>query len=155
MRRRQIIGTYALAGPLLGGLLIATFMVIDDPHSAIPLTGRIALSLVFAFPFGGLAAVTAGAAHAALGKRLRPRMLVLAVSLAALIAHIVTAFVIGNPSSILQSWLSIFGFVVPPVVGAVAISSFLLWRSSRTITSSIDGTTEPRPRARDRLKEKE
>jgi len=135
MRRWQIIGTFAVAGPLLGGLLVAAAMVVDDPHSAIPLTERIALCLVFAFPFGLLAAVTAGAAHAALGKRLPPRVLVLVVSLIGLMAHIATAFGIGNPSSILQSALSLFGFVAPPVISAAAISSFLLWRSGRTAPS--------------------
>jgi hypothetical protein len=141
MRRRKIIGTYAVAGPFLGGLLVAAAMVIEDPQSTI-LMEKIALCFVVAFPLGGLAAVSAGAAHAALGKRLHPCMLVPVVSLVGLMGHIVTAFVLGNPASILRSWHFLFGFVAPPLISAAAISSFLLLRNSRTSASSSERTSD-------------
>ena len=87
---------------------------------------------MFAFPYGGLAAFTAGVAHALLAPRVKSRALVvIAVALVGVIAQWVQMLVPWGFIRLVFSRDELLLLSGPPVASAVPISLFLLWRSRR------------------------
>ena len=133
LSRRWIIGIYAVIGPTLGGLFVAIAAQVTFGLALFSwerFLQWIAMAVVFAFPYGGFAAVSAGVAHALLAPRLKPWMLVPVVALVGMIVQVAYALTIGHSNTVF-SLEQLLGMASPPVASAVPITSYLVWRGRR------------------------
>jgi hypothetical protein len=126
VKRWQIIAVYGCLGPLLGGVVVAAGVVISEPPPARFLLEFIATCLVFSIPFGLLAAIAAGVAHALLLPRAKPPILIACVCLVGFGFYAATVFMIGSPARLLESPASLLGFALPPIATAAMLSTVLL-----------------------------
>ena len=126
MKRWQIIAAYCGAGPVIGGLVVATAVAMSERTDATPLLEVMLICVAFAFPFGGLAALGSGIVHALLAQRVKPAALVCAVVAAGLACHLATAHMLGNLDRVVDSPGSFVQFSIPVVVSASVLCALLL-----------------------------
>lgn len=132
MNHLKIIATYAITGPILGGLVVTIAVLIEAPHLGGHAAQLLATAVMFAFPFGGVAAFSTGVTHALLADRVKSIMLiVIAVALAGVVAQAVQLLAFDGLRQILSAVDGFLMVVGAPVASAVPISLFLLWRSGR------------------------
>ncbi|UXY16680.1 hypothetical protein N8I74_06575 [Chitiniphilus purpureus] len=85
-------------------------------------------ALILSYPVGLASALAAGVTHALVATRLRPALAVPVICITAVVAMAVPVSLIGRPEVIFRSWDYFLGFVMPPVLGAAALASVLLYR---------------------------
>lgn len=132
MRRATVVALYATAGPALGGLVTAVGIAATGDRGTTPLQELMLICVALGFPFGVLAALGAGIAHAVLAGRLGAGPLIVAVVAAGLLAHTAMAYMIGNLGRVFESGWSAAGFAAPVIVSASVICGGLLLRQGRS-----------------------
>lgn len=129
--RFSLVLLYAVVGPPLGGLVTAAGAIAAGHARTTPLPELLLIFMAFGYPFGGLAALGAGLAHAALEGRLGNAALLGAVVTAGMLAHLAMAALIGNLGRVLESGMSLVGFAAPVVISATALCGASLWWHQR------------------------
>ncbi len=129
MSRWKILATYLLIGPLIGGLTVAVWLsVAVPPDSPAQWAELLAISLMFAYPYGALAAAAAGSTHASLARRTHAAALTMWVMLAGLLGHGLSLVLLGNKGAAFASPTAFVGFIAPALVSALLVAVLILRR---------------------------
>ena len=123
---KRIFTTYAIAGPLIGALVIVIGTLLEYP-ATLPLREFLAfaaMALVFSLPFGLLPALIAALAHVLAVHRFKWRRTrtVLAVCVCGVAAAFGPGLLFGNARAITASAVSMLHFVAPAFIAALLIS---------------------------------
>lgn len=135
MSRWKIIALYTLVGPPIGGLVVAVGAYLYEPLGWEFLPLFIATCLLFSFPYGVLAAFSAGVSHALLQPKVLGPRLVIYVCIASVVAHCFTALMLGSFAKATISLTSFFWFALPPLLSAAGLSTVLSRHQSPTLSA--------------------
>lgn len=137
MNRWKIVALYTLIGPPIGGLVVAAGTYLYEPLGWAFLPLFIATCLLFSFPYGVLAALCDGVAHALLQPNVSSPRLVLYVCIASVVAHCFTALMLGSFEKATISFNSFFWFALPPLFSAACLATVLSQRLAKTSSAKI------------------
>ena len=135
MSRWKIIALYTLIGPPIGGLVVAAGAYIYEPLGWAFLPLFVATCLLFSFPYGVLAAFSAGVSHVLLQPKISGPRLVLYVCIASVVAHCFTALMLGSFAKATISLTSFFWFALPPLLSAAGLATVLSRHQSPTLSA--------------------
>ncbi len=133
-RRYRIVALYGVIGPLLGALVVMIGILASAENEDLAHLWEIAvMALVFSYPIGFIPAVAAGLTHIFTEPHLSRMGVVVAVCTVGVAAAFVPLFWLGNPDQAFDSVTSLTGFLLPPLIAALALSTYLTRHSAQRL----------------------